>query len=890
MIDNEAREIVMNTHDDNKNSSFSEDHVIPQSAASSTNSANAINHAHVQAIRRGKWRKVASQRINPQSAAPNNTHVSTHLSTTNSPSMHTSDAHTSDAHTSETQVLNAHTSSIISHTVNSNESHPDDTSSTDVQLGDSRDLFKPRSQDIPALPGVYKWRDEDGTVIYVGKAKNLRNRLKNYFQPLYQLDPKTQAMVLTARSLEWTVVGSELEALTLEYMWIKEFDPRFNIVFRDDKTYPYLAVSFGEEIPRIWITRNKKTKKTKYFGPYVKVRELRHALDKLLWSFPVRTCTPAILQKAMKTGRPCLLASIGKCSAPCVGNISLSEHREMMLEITALLTGRIGSKYIKTLKNQMYQASEDLDFEKAAALRDLISSMESIVQENAVVFQENVDADIYGLAADELEASVHVFHVRAGTIRGERNWSIEKVDGISNEQLLSNLLVQVYSELMEDAKKESAIVIPKEDNHTSIKVSTHRSAIAPSQSLQARSPQDRVKSTRYRHLREAFTGRTDLFSESSPIPSQILVPFLPEDSQELEEWLKSLRGSSVRIRVPKQGDKLALILRATQNAELALNQIKTKRGLSLASRQEAMLDLKQQLRLPSTPLRIEGYDISNAAGGGQQVASMVVFEDGMSKRSDYRRFVIKGDGREGPLDDLSAVKEVIERRFRHGLFGEKDEDGVDKDRVNEEENINKDIDKKESEEKKEKKEKKEKRVISKNTSTRKFAYKPNLIVIDGGKYQVRAAVEILEKYGIEDVTVCGLSKRLEEVWLAHSEYPLILKRQSEGMYLLQRLRDESHRFAIEHHRLRRRKATLESVFDTIPGIGETYSKRILKAFGSVKKLMHASQEEIARVKGIGKTRATTIYRELHKADTAPSTSTNGDKGDISEENVNREEK
>lgn len=313
-------------------------------------------------------------------------------------------------------------------------------------LGDSRDLFRPKTSDIPAKPGVYKWRDGEGRVIYVGKAKNLRNRLTNYFQPLYLLHPRTQTMVLTARSLEWTVVATELESLTLEYTWIKEFDPRFNVQFRDDKTYPYLAVSTGERVPRVWVTRSRKRRDTRYFGPYAKVWELRHSLDRLLRTFPVRTCTTNVFHKAQLTGRPCLLASIGKCSAPCVNQIEADEHRRLCEQLVGVMTGRLGRPYIAQLTRDMKEASAELEFEKAARLRDQIQMLETVVQQNAVVFDQDVDADVFGFASDELEASVHAFYVRAGSIRGERNWSVERVEDIADTDLMADLLVQVYSD------------------------------------------------------------------------------------------------------------------------------------------------------------------------------------------------------------------------------------------------------------------------------------------------------------------------------------------------------------------------------------------------------------------------------------------------------------
>ena len=719
-------------------------------------------------------------------------------------------------------------------------------------LGDTRDLFRPNTSDIPTNPGVYKWRDANGRVIYVGKAKNLRNRLTFYFQPLNQLHPRTQNMVLTARSLEWTVVGTEMEALTLEYTWIKEFDPRFNVVFRDDKTYPYLAVSFGEEIPRIWVTRSKNTKKTRYFGPYTKVWDMRNSLDSLLKTFPVRTCTPATLHRAQMSGRPCLLASIGKCSAPCVGRISLEEHREMMRELTSILTGRRGEKYIKTLTAQMKEAASNLDFEKAAKLRDQAAAMKNVVQENAVVFSDDVDCDIFGLAGDELEASVHAFFVRSGTIRGERNWSVEKVEDITDSQLMSDMIAQVYSQMEDDEQKEINAVAPKLSGN--VDITTRRDAISSAENLSSQTSVERAAATRKRRERENQTGRDDLFSEESAVPPEILVPVQPDDTERLEQWLSSLRGSKVVIHVAQRGDKKTLLERATSNAAIGLKQSKQHRTADIAAREEAMNDVKRELGLPQAPLRIEGYDISNAAGGGYQVASMVVFEDGMARRSEYRRFAIKGKDGKGALDDLSAVYETITRRFKHGNIAGDSGDSLEAQaeiakaaESGDPTNLGEDV-------------------VQQDTNPRHFAYKPNLILVDGGANQVKAVQQALADCGVDDVAVCGLAKRLEEVWLPDEEYPLILNRQSQGMYLLQRVRDESHRFAITYHRTKRRKGEIHSELDSIDGIGPVYAKRLLRAFGSFKKLKQASMDEILNVKGIGESRAQSIYASLHKDD------------------------
>ena len=712
-------------------------------------------------------------------------------------------------------------------------------------LGDSRDLFRPKTSDIPAEPGVYKWRDGEGRVIYVGKAKNLRNRLTNYFQPLYQLHPRTQTMVLTARSLEWTVVGSELESLTLEYTWIKEFDPRFNVQFKDDKTYPYLAVSIGQEYPRVWVTRSRNRKDTRYFGPYAKVWPMRQSLDTLLRTFPVRTCNSNAFHKAELTNRPCLLASIGKCSAPCVGRISAAEHRRMVERLVGVMTGRIGKSYIAQLTRDMKAASADLEFEKAAKLRDEIQLLSTVVQSNAVVMDDQVDADVFGFNTDELEASVHAFFVRAGSIRGERNWNVERVEDIEDADLMADFIVRVYADAAGAGIPESSL----ETDGT--RIVTSRDALAPTQSVTATDAVARAQATRERNQRQEQTGRADLLAPVAPVPREVIVPIEPSRREELEEWLTGLRGGAVSIRVAARGDKKQLMDRANENAAQALQRSRMSRISDMEARTRAMNEVADALGLNEAPLRIECYDISNTVGGAFQVASMVVFEDAVAKKSEYRRFAIRGDDGKGALDDLSALYETLTRRFRHGnIAGDSGEDMS------------------------------EGRAAA--PDRRHFAYKPNLVVVDGGKPQATAAAKALRDCGVTDVAVCGLAKRLEEVWVPDDDYPIILKRQSEGMYLLQRVRDESHRFAITYHRQTRRKGALRSALDDIPGIGEQYQKRLLAHFGSVKAMRGASVEDFEAVKGIGHAKAQALYDALH-ADDNGSGSSDGSSGGSSDE-------
>ena len=760
-------------------------------------------------------------------------------------------------------------------------------------LGDTRDLFRPKTSDIPAKPGVYKWRDGEGRVIYVGKAKNLRNRLSNYFQPLYLLHPRTQTMVLTARSLEWTVVGTELESLTLEYTWIKEFEPRFNIKLRDDKTYPYLAVSIGEQVPRVWVTRSRKRHDTRYFGPYAKVWDMRKSLDRLLKAFPVRTCSPNVFHKAQLTNRPCLLASIGKCSAPCVGRISPKEHRRMCERLVGVMTGRLGRSYIAQLTREMKQASAELEFEKAARLRDEIQMLGSVVEQNAVAFDQDVDADVFGFASDELEASVHAFFVRAGAIRGERNWSVERVEDIGDGDLMAEMITQVYADILNETDAEisrSASGAPSSDgdddaldsagdgavHHATpdapIVLSTMRDAIGVTQSVTAVDAQSRAQATRRRNQRQDQTGRDDFLAPIAPVPREVIVPIEPTRHEELERWLSDRRGGAVTIRVAARGEKKALMDRANENAAQALQRSKMSRISDMATRSRAMNDVADALGLDEAPLRIECYDISNTVGGAFQVASMVVFEDGIAKKSEYRRFAIRGADGNGALDDLSALYETLTRRFRHGNIAGDSGESIDAEQRaakaaqqshDTSHGTGSDGNPADSEATADQA---NAEIIQQNTNRRHFAYRPNLVVVDGGKPQVMAAAKALEDCGVDDVAVCGLAKRLEEVWVPDDDYPIILRRQSEGMYLLQRVRDESHRFAITYHRQTRRKGALRSALDDIPGIGATYQKRLLNHFGSVRAMREATVEQLEQVKGIGHAKAEAIFTALHPGD------------------------
>jgi excinuclease ABC subunit C len=630
---------------------------------------------------------------------------------------------------------------------------------------------------------VYRFRDDRGRVIYVGKAKSLRQRLNQYFADFTALHPRTQAMLTTAAKVDWTVVKTEVEALQLEYSWIKEFDPRFNVKYRDDKSYPYLAVTMDEEYPRVMVMRGAKRKGTKYFGPYSHAWAIRDTVDTLLRVFPVRTCSTGVFKRAGQIGRPCLLGYIGKCSAPCVKRITADEHRELAEDFCDFMSGQT-AKFIKRLAAQMKEASNEEEYERAARLRDDIKALERALEKQAVVLSDGTDCDVLALAEDQLEAAVQVFYVRAGRIRGQRGWVLEKVEDVTTGGLVEHFLGQFYGE-----------------------------------------------------------GLAEQAAVNAGIPREVLVPELPPDAQAMTQWLSQRRGGPVQLRVPQRGDKKALAETVARNAKEALALHKLRRASDLTTRSQALHEIQEALGLDDAPLRIECYDVSNLQGT-HVVASMVVFEDGLARKSEYRRFSIRGyDG----SDDVAAIREVITRRFRRYLAereetGELDslgdpEAGQEQDHTYSERTV---------------------------AAARKFAYPPNLVVVDGGAPQVAAAAGALGELGIDDVAVCGLAKRLEEVWLPGEEYPVILSRTSEGLYLLQRVRDEAHRFAITYHRAKRGKAATVSALDSVPGLGPARRAALLRKFGSVRAVSAASASQIAEVPGIGPRLAETIAGALSK--------------------------
>ncbi|GHF51229.1 UvrABC system protein C [Kitasatospora xanthocidica] len=638
--------------------------------------------------------------------------------------------------------------------------------------------YRPAPGAIPTSPGVYKFRDAHGRVIYVGKAKSLRPRLSSYFQDLAGLHPRTATMVTTAASVEWTVVGTEVEALQLEYSWIKEFDPRFNVKYRDDKSYPELAVTLDEEYPRVQVMRGAHKKGVRYFGPYGHAWAIRETVDLLLRVFPVRTCSNGVFKRARQVGRPCLLGYIGKCAAPCVGKVSVDEHRELAEDFCDFMAGRTGN-YLRRLEEEMREAAAGLEYEKAARLRDDIGALKRAMEKNAIVLADATDADLLALAEDELEAAVQIFQVRGGRVRGQRGWVTDKVEDVDTAGLVEHALQQLYG-------------------------------------------------------------------GGESVPREVLVPALPDPAGPVREWLGGLRGSQVDLRVPQRGDKKDLMATVQRNAQQALALHKTKRASDLTTRSRALQEIADALELDSVPLRIECYDISHLQGE-DVVASMVVFEDGLARKSEYRRFQIKGF--EGQ-DDVRSMHEVISRRFRRYLqereqTGEwavpESEDDRPEDRPEEGPGDG---------------------PRTEEGRPKRFAYPPQLLVVDGGQPQVAAARRALDELGIDDVALCGLAKRLEEVWLPGEDDPVVLPRSSEGLYLLQRVRDEAHRFAIGYQRTKRSKRLTAGELDSVPGLGETRRQALLKHFGSLKKLRAATVDELCAVPGIGRRTAETVAAAL----------------------------
>ncbi|AKE90032.1 excinuclease ABC subunit UvrC [Rhodococcus aetherivorans] len=682
--------------------------------------------------------------------------------------------------------------------------------------------YRPAPGTVPVEPGVYKFRDPHGRVVYVGKAKSLRSRLNSYFADVASLHPRTRQMVTTAGSVEWTVVGTEVEALQLEYNWIKEFDPRFNVRYRDDKTYPMLAVTLNEEYPRLFVYRGPRRKGVRYFGPYSHAWAIRETLDLLLRVFPARTCSAGVFKRHAQIGRPCLLGYIDKCSAPCVGRVDAAGHRRIVEDFCDFLAGRT-DKLVRDLEQRMQAAAEDLDFETAARLRDDLGALRRALEKQAVVLGDGTDADLVAFAGDDLEVAVQVFHVRGGRVRGQRGWVVEKSGDVVDRP--------------EDAAGASGTA----ETELSLLVEQFLTQF---------------------YGEEAALSAAGAEPAGSAVPREVLVPALPPEPEEMSRWLGTLRGGPVRLRVPQRGDKKALAETVQRNAHEALTQHKLRRAGDFTARSAALQGIQEALDLDSAPLRIECVDISHVQGT-DVVASLVVFEDGLPRKADYRHYAIREAAGDGRSDDVASIAEVTRRRFlRHNrdlaAAGGDPAAARDGDPVAARDGDGGDL-------------APEAALDPATGRPRRFAYPPNLYVVDGGAPQVAAAAEVLDELGITDVAVIGLAKRLEEVWVPGEEDPVILPRTSESLYLLQRVRDEAHRFAITYHRSKRSRRMTASALDGVRGLGQARRNALVAHFGSVARLREATVEEITAVPGIGVATARAVLDALRGdvPDTAP---------------------
>jgi excinuclease ABC subunit C len=614
--------------------------------------------------------------------------------------------------------------------------------------------WRPKAGEIPQQAGVYRFRDANARVLYVGKAKNLRSRLSNYFAPLATLHDRTRRMVLTAASVEWTVVGNDFEALQLEYTWIKEFDPPFNVQYKDDKSYPYLAITLGDDVPRVLVTRHRGIPNARYFGPYSRAWAIRDTVDVLLKAFPMRSCSDGVYRRAQQTGRPCLLGDIGKCAAPCVGRVTPEEHKSIAIDFASFMSGN-DSTFVARITKRMRDAATAQDYEAAARYRDQVAAMETALAKNAVVLDETVDADLFGIAHDELAAAVQQFIVRGGRIRGVRAWVVDKELDLELAELVESVLQKAYDD-----------AVP---------------------------------------------------------PRDVFVPAVPNDAPALERWLGELRGpgSRVKLGVAKRGDKAALAQTVAQNATQALILYKSRRSTDFIARSQALADIQEALGMDEAPLRMECFDVSHLSGTNI-VASMVVFEDGLPRKDHYRRFAIPESS-----DDTESIYQVLTRRLSYLREPEVEP-------------------------------------VEAAERRKRFSYPPQLLIVDGGQPQVAAAKRALDEAGVTGIQLAGIAKRLEEIWLPDSDFPVILPRNSDALFLIQRIRDEAHRFAIGYQRQKRRK-DIATVLADIPGLGPARVKELLKHFGSVARLRQADAASITEVRGIGPALAQTIVERLEEA-------------------------
>ncbi|GAA4366932.1 excinuclease ABC subunit UvrC [Agromyces bauzanensis] len=625
--------------------------------------------------------------------------------------------------------------------------------------------YRPKAAEIPTAPGVYRFRDAERRVLYVGKAKNLRARLSNYFAPLHTLQERTRRMVTSAASVEWTVVRTDVEALNLEITWINELKPPFNVRFKDDKSYPYLVVTLADEAPRAMVSRKRGIPGARYFGPYPKVWAVNETLDLLIKLFPIRTCKDSDYRRAMASGKPCFAGQIGRCFGPCSGRVTIEEHRANVDRFVAFMQNQ-DPRILDDLEHEMRSAAAVQDYETAARRRDQLQAARAFFEKSAMVLGDRVDIDVFGVEHDELAAAVQLFIVRSGRVRGVRTWTVDKELDVPLGELVDSVVQNAYVDGLNPAR-------------------------------------------------------------------EVIVPELPDDAEALETWLATLAGRKVRLRAAQRGDKAALLQTATQNARQSLMLYKTRRSADFTTRSRALEDIQEALGMADAPLRIECFDVSHLSGTNI-VASMVVFEDGLPRKDEYRRFTIPNSN-----DDTDSIHQVLTRRLAYLAPGPT----VDPPSAAGDTAAGTDD------------------APAASERRRKFAYRPNLLVVDGGQPQVAAAARALEESGVEGIYLCGIAKRLEEIWTPDADFPVILPRNSDALFLFQRVRDEAHRFAITHQR-QRRKRDIGTLLSEIPGLGPARVKELLRHFGSVSRLRAATESEIGEVKGIGPTLAATVHGHL----------------------------
>lgn len=687
-------------------------------------------------------------------------------------------------------------------------------------------LQRPPAGTIPDAPGSYQFRDADGRVIYVGKAKSLRSRVSNYFQNPANLMPRTAQMVASAETVEWIQVRNDVEALMLEYSLIKQFKPRFNVRLRDDKSYPFLAVTLSDEWPRAMVRRGAKDKGSRYFGPYAHAYAIRETLDSLLRTFPIRTCSDNKFRTHERQGRPCLLYHIEKCAGPCIGAIDHGPYMGLIDELVAFLDGDT-APITRRLEAEMLESSDNLEFERAARIRDRLTAVRKAIEKQQMVTERAEDLDCFGVVEDELEAAVQVFYVRRGRVVGRKGFIVDKVEDLNRPELIAHVLQQHYADatlgvpplvVVPDDPDDAEVVeqwlgVQRTGDVAIVAVDTALDvqadgglAEAPPVTVAA-SPAEHVPVTR-----RSAVGDVEWWAANQRYRVERSVN--PE---------ARTGGARVEVRVPQRGDKKALLEMVTRNAKEEFTRHRLKRAADHNARARALNALQDALDLPESPLRIECYDMSHLQGT-DYVGSMVVMEDGMPRPSEYRRFKVKTVDQN---DDFASMGEVLTRRLTAYLA------------------------------------EREKPVEERR---RRFAYPPQLLLVDGGKGQLGVAMRVLEELGLdEEIPVASLAKQFEEVYLPGQADPVRIPRTSEALYLLQQIRDEAHRFAITYHRQLRAKRMTTSVLDDIPGLGPTRRKRLVKELGGLPAVKAASLESLRSLSWLPEPVADAVYLKIHGA-------------------------